>query len=138
MFRKIDHFEIVPSDAEATIRFYTDVLGFSIKSRTEVKMPPMQEVIFLELGGTTLEIIAADGARRETEDPWRVGYRALALEVDDMAETVGYLKAKGIAITHEPVDLGASWRGEITDPDGLVIELRQWKKRGIAPIQSGA
>jgi glyoxylase I family protein len=27
----------------------------------------------------------------------------------------------------EPVDLGDSFRGEIRDPDGLILELRQWK-----------
>ena len=27
----------------------------------------------------------------------------------------------------EPVDLGYSFRGEIRDPDGLILELRQWK-----------
>ncbi len=44
-----------------------------------------------------------------------------------MAKTVDYLEAKGIAIVLEPVDLGDSFRGEIRDPDGLIIELRQWK-----------
>jgi hypothetical protein len=30
-------------------------------------------------------------------------------------------------MAREPVDLGHSLRGEIRDPDGLIIELRQWK-----------
>lgn len=44
-----------------------------------------------------------------------------------MAEAVEYLKCQGIAMAREPVDLGHSLRGEIRDPDGLIIELRQWK-----------
>jgi glyoxylase I family protein len=40
---------------------------------------------------------------------------------------VAHLKSKGIEITIPPVDLGDSFRGEIRDPDGLIIELRQWK-----------
>jgi hypothetical protein len=44
-----------------------------------------------------------------------------------MAEAVEYLKGKGIDLAVEPVDLGGSFRGEIRDPDGLIIELRQWK-----------
>jgi hypothetical protein len=45
--------------------------------------------------------------------------------VEDIAKAVDYLKSKGIAIAREPVDLGDSLRGEIRDPDGLMIELRQ-------------
>ena len=40
---------------------------------------------------------------------------------------IAYLERKGIAIVREPVDLGDSFRGEIRDPDGLIIELQQWK-----------
>lgn len=44
-----------------------------------------------------------------------------------MTEAVDYLRDKGVAIAVKPVDLGDSVRGEIQDPDGLIIELRQWK-----------
>ncbi len=127
MFKRIDHTEVVPANAEKTIHFYTDILGFKIKSRHEVKMPPMREVIFLQLGDTVMEIIAADKPAPKPETPWHVGYRGIALEVDDMTRTVDYLRSRGVEIAREPVDLGDSYRGEIRDPDGLMIELRQWK-----------
>jgi glyoxylase I family protein len=127
MFKRIDHVEIVPSNAEKTIDFYVNILSFTIRNRNEVKMPPMKEVIYLELGDTVIEIISADNPKPKCESPWEVGYRGIALEVENMAEAVDYLKGKGIAIAREPVDLGESLRGEIKDPDGLIIELRQWK-----------
>jgi glyoxylase I family protein len=127
MFRRIDHVEIVPRDAEKTVDFYVDILGFSIRSRNDVKMPPMREVIYLELGDTVVEIISADDPEPKSEARWEVGYRGIALEVEDIAKAVEYLKGKGIAIAREPMDLGDSIRGEIRDPDGLIIELRQWK-----------
>ena len=127
MFKRIDHFEIVPGDAEKTINFYTDILGFRIKNRKEVKMPPMKEVIYLQLGDTVLEIISADDPKPKSEFPWQVGYRGIAIEVEDMAKAVDYLRSRGIEIALDPVDLGNSYRGEIRDPDGLIIELRQWK-----------
>lgn len=92
-----------------------------------MKIPPMKEIVYLELGDTVIEIISADDPEPKSENLWEVGYRAVALEVDDMAMAVGYLKGKGIAIAQEPIDLGNSFRGEIRDPDGLIIELRQWK-----------
>jgi catechol 2,3-dioxygenase-like lactoylglutathione lyase family enzyme len=114
-------------NAEKTIDFYVNTIGSRIASRHEVKMPPMREVIFLELGDTVIEIISADNPGPKSDVPWEVGYRGIALEVEDMAKAVDYLKGKGVAIALEPVDLGDSFRGEIRDPDGLIIELRQWK-----------
>lgn len=127
MFKRIDHVEIVASDPEKTIDFYVNILGFKIKNRIAVKMPPMSEVIYLKLGDTVLEIIAVDKPEPKSQSTWQVGYRGLALEVNDMSKAVAYLRDKGVIIAVEPVDLGDSFRGEISDPDGLIIELRQWK-----------
>ena len=127
MFKRIDHVEIVASDPEKTIDFYVNILGFKIKNRIIVKMPPMREVIYLKLGNTIIEIIAIDNPKPKSEAPWQVGYHGIALEVDNMAKAVDYLQNKGIVIANKPVDLGDSFRSEITDPDGLIIELRQWK-----------
>ena len=127
MFKRVDHVEIVPTNPTKTIDFYVSVLGFKIKSRNEVKMPPMREVIYLELGDTVLEIISVDSPKQRSEAPWETGYRAIALEVEDMKKAIEYLSDKGITTAQEPVDIGDSFRGEIRDPDGLIIELRQWK-----------
>lgn len=127
IFKRVDHVEIVPMNPDKTLDFYVSIIGFKIKSRNEVKMPPMKEVIYLELGDTVIEIISVDNPKPRSEALWEVGYRGLALEVEDMTKAVEYLPSKGIALALEPVDLGDSFRGEIRDPDGLVIELRQWK-----------
>ena len=127
MFKRVDHVEIVPSDPERTIDFYVNILDFKIKSRNQVKVPPMKEVIYLQLGDTVIEVISADGPTPKSREPWQVGYRGIAIEVEDMKKAVEYLKGKGVTLLREPVDLGNSFRGEISDPDGLIIELRQWK-----------
>jgi catechol 2,3-dioxygenase-like lactoylglutathione lyase family enzyme len=127
MFKRIDHVEIVPRNAKTTIDFYVNILGFRLKSRNEVKMPPMREVIYLQLGDTVIEIISVDDPKPKSEILWEVGYRGIALEVENMAIAVDYLKSKGITVVRDPVDLGDSFRGEIRGPDGLIIELRQWK-----------
>ena len=127
LFKRIDHTEIVPSNVEKTVDFYQEILGFTLKNRVTVDAPPMKEVIYLELGDTMIEVISAENPSPKSKEPWQVGYRAIALEVKDMQEAVDYLREKGIGMSREPVDLGTSIRGEIQDPDGLTIELRQWK-----------
>jgi glyoxylase I family protein len=126
MFKKIDHIEIVPTDINRTIEFYVSILGFKIKDRFPVPMLPMKEIAYLELGGTVIELISVEKPATAPQDPWKVGYRAIAIEIDDMDSTVNYLKSKGIPITWGPAAAGKSKRAEIQDPDGLPIELRQW------------
>lgn len=126
MFRKIDHLEIIPRDLERSLDFYTAVLGFTVKVRKKVEMPPMEEVAYLELNGTVLELISVADPTPPSDAEWQVGYRMMALEVDDMDGALAYLKEKGIEPSWGPVTLGPSKRAEIRDPDGLPVELRQW------------
>jgi catechol 2,3-dioxygenase-like lactoylglutathione lyase family enzyme len=126
MFKRIDHVEIAPSDLEASIAFYTDVLGFRMKERINIGAPMLKQVVYLELGDTMLELLELVNPAPVDHTP-RVGYRIMALEVDDMAETLAYLAEKGIQPSVPPMDVGGgSLRGEIKDVDGLSIELRQW------------
>ena len=127
MFKRIDHVEIVPHDLEKSLAFYQNILGFKLKNRVPVDAPPMKEVIYLVLGDTMIELISVEGPKMKSQEPWQVGYRAMALEVEDMEEAIRFLREKQVEITREPVDLGTSLRGEIIDPNGLMIELRKWK-----------
>jgi len=126
VFKRIDHTEIVPRNFAKAIDFYTNVLGFTVKMRQRASVPPLEEVAFLDLNGTTLELLSVNDATPMPADPWRAGCRMIALEVGDMDQAVGYLKGKGVDVTWGPVTLGTSKRAEIRDPDGFPIELRQW------------
>ena len=126
MFKRIDHMELIPGNVDVSANFYTRILNFKIKERIKVDRPPMKEVIFLELNDTTVELISVQNPSPKSADPWQIGYRMLALEVEDMDEAITYLKSKGVVISVEPINLGKSKRAEIKDPDGLIIELRQW------------
>ena len=92
-------------------------------------MLPLKEVIYLELSDTVLEFLAVESPADKSLESWQIGYRMIALEVEDMNKTVEYLKNKGIGLSWGLVDLGGSIRAEIKDPDGLSIELRQWRRR---------
>ena len=126
MFKRIDHVEIIPCDFERAISFYTGILGFKIKQQQRVDAFPLEEVAYLELNGTVLELMRVKDPVLARTDQWQTGYRMIALEVEDMGKAVEYLAAKGVTVTWGPVVLGKSIRAEIKDPDGLGIELRQW------------
>jgi catechol 2,3-dioxygenase-like lactoylglutathione lyase family enzyme len=127
MFKRIDHVEIAPSDLEWTIRFYTENLGFELKERIRLDSPELRQVVYLVLGDTTLELLDYTEPPAPRDPSVRVGYRLMALEVDDMAQSLAFLKERGIEPTWGPFDVGGgSMRAEIADVDGLPIELRQW------------
>ena len=126
MFKRIDHIEIIAKDFDASLKFYTEVLGFKVKQQMPVAAPPLQEIAYLTLGDTMIELMRVADAACVAPEPWGIGYRLMALEVDDMDRAIEYLAGKGVAVSWGPVTLGPSKRAEIHDIDGNPIELRQW------------
>ena len=128
MFKRIDHVELITDQPDRTIRFYTDVLGFKVRARDRVERPGMAlNLAYLELGGTTVEIITHEGATpAPAPTGLHLGYNLIALEVEDMNTALDYLKGKGVPVVWGPMVRETSARAEITDPNGYHIELRQW------------
>ena len=126
MIKRIDHVEITTGNLQKTLTFYS-ALGFKIKERNKMDRPPLEEIVYLTLGDTMIEILAVKDPSPLSTNVWQVGYRMMALEVDDMDKTVAELKRKGIELSRPAMTLGKSKRAEIKDPtNGLSIELRQW------------
>jgi glyoxylase I family protein len=125
MFKRIDHIELVTQDPERAERFYTEVLGFRVRERTAV--PGGLQLTYLDLGGTTVELMHYAESPPVPRAPGeRLGYRMMAIEVDDMDKALGYLKERGIEPAWGPIKRPAYARAEIEDPEGNRIELRQW------------
>ena len=129
MFKRIDHIELLTAQPERAIDFYTGVLGFTLRSRDRVANTPLGalELAYLDLGGTTVELMAYPESKPQAAQPGeRLGYRMMALEVEDMERALALLKARGIEPSWGPIRRPGYARAEIRDPDGNSIELRQW------------
>ena len=128
MFKRIDHVEIVTDRPDQTERFYTEVLGFRVKARDRIERPGgALNLVYLDLGGTVVELIAYEGVAVDPAPRLEhLGYRMMALEIDDMDKTVAELGEKGVDIVWGPVVRDSYARAEICDPNGFRIELRQW------------
>lgn len=128
MFKRIDHVEILPSDFDRSMAFYQDVLDFRLVSRMPVQVGPLKEIAYLQLGDTIIELLHMENPASPSASI-TVGYRAIALEVESMEAAITYLRDHGVYVTWGPIDLGTAIRAEITDPDGLTIELREWRQK---------
>jgi catechol 2,3-dioxygenase-like lactoylglutathione lyase family enzyme len=130
MFKRIDHVEIVTDQLDRTLQFYTEVLCFTVKSRDRIERSSLgtpMDLVYLDLGGTVVELISYEGARVEpAPQKEHLGYRMIALEVDDMQKTADFLKTKGVDFVWGPRFRETYARAEIADPNGYRIELRQW------------
>ena len=133
MFKRIDHIELLTAAPERIVAFYAGVLGFGERERKRIPQTPAGplDLIYLDLGGTTVEVMCYPDAGgippRDAE--LRLGWQCLALEVDDMDGALRGLKGKGVEATWGPLTRPDYARAEIRDPDGNPIELRQWYRR---------
>ena len=129
MFKRIDHIELLTAAPERTLAFYCHVLGFRERERMRIPQTasgPL-DLVYLELGGTTLEVMSYPEAREPLlPRPPGLGWQCLAVEVEDMDGALRLLKSHGIEPSWGPVKRPEYVRAEIRDPDGNGIELRQW------------
>ena len=129
MFKRIDHVEIVTDKPDETVKFYTELLGFTVRERGRVPVGPDKalNLVYLDLGGTTVELMTWENVPTAPKPELEhFGYRMIAIEVEDMQRATDYLKTKGVDIVWGPRVAPTYARAEICDPNGYHIELRQW------------
>jgi len=119
------HIALRAVDFPAMKTFYTQTLGFPV-----VGSIPGSEICFINIGGTTIELIPAQGAQSVKPE---AGFSHLALEVDDVDATYAELVDKGIKFAVLPRNAGDIRLAFFADPDGNELEIFQsptltWRK----------
>ena len=117
-FVKSHHIAMRSPNFEATKAFYTETLGFPI-----VGQIPGGSVVFIDIGGTTIELVPAPGTGPVRKAD--CGLVHLALEVDDVDATYEELSSKGVAFFIQPKSVGDIRLAFFHDPDGNELELFQ-------------
>jgi len=127
--RMIDHLVLRTAQAEAMVRFYTNVLGCKV----ERSLPGETGLIQLRAGKSLIDIVAVDselgraggGPSAGTEN----NMDHFCLQIESISENGlrEWLQSRGIAAGKFEVRYGAEGFGPsvyITDPDGNTVELR--------------
>jgi Lactoylglutathione lyase and related lyases len=122
----IHHCAIISSDYQRSRHFYVDLLGCTVlhemyrKERNSYKLD-------LEVGdrsGCRIELFSFPDPPARLTRPEACGLRHLAFAVDDVAEAVRELNAKGIATEAVRMDPVTGKRFTfLRDPDDLPLEL---------------
>lgn len=124
MIEAIQHVALMTSDIERAARFYTEVVGFHEVDRLETTHSGTIIFLSLEGAGTQLELFGGGKPRDPIEGREPVGYRHIALRVDDVDAECARLKSLGVEFMLEPTTSDARFRlAFFRDPDGNPIEL---------------
>jgi catechol 2,3-dioxygenase-like lactoylglutathione lyase family enzyme len=152
MIRAVDHINIVVSDLERSVRFYTELLGFRKTREAYLEGEWIDRIVGLRgvkaraafivapAGEPRMELLAytapVGGAFPDNSRANTIGLRHIALRVDDMAATVARLRAAGVNVFSDPVrvpagvvqhDAGEKTLVYFLDPDGVILELAEYK-----------
>ena len=135
MIKRIHHVAVVVEEMEGALSFWEDALGLKVTHRAEV--PEQQaQVAFLPVGEGEVELV-----RPTTDTSGMAKYLAkrgpgihhICVEVDNIADMLGQLKAKGVRLIDETArSSGDGKKYAFVHPEstkGVLVELYE-----LAPL----
>ena len=111
----------IVDDIEDAVRFYRDLLGFSVEMHRPSKFAA------LSLGDLRLLVNApgAGSAGKAGGDPRPGGWSRFQIETHDLDTMISKLSAAGATFRGEIAEAGAGRQILLEDPSGNVVELFQ-------------
>jgi glyoxylase I family protein len=124
LFSSVHHVAVICSDYERSKRFYTETLGFAIRSET-FRAERRSYKLDLDLGGgVALELFSFPEPPRRATQPEACGLRHLAFGTPAFEAVLRELGRRGVALEPVRTDAGTGQRFTFcADPDGLPIEV---------------
>jgi len=126
---KIDHIAIVVKDLDATLDFYTHVLGFKVAYRETIADQAV-EAIGLQAGDSIVELLrplSEDSSLAKYRGDARTKLHHTAYRVDDLKAELARLRACGIRLIDETPRQGAHGNSiaflHPASTHGVLIEL---------------
>jgi glyoxylase I family protein len=120
----IHHVAIICSNYELSKKFYVDILGFDVIQET-FRPERASYKLDLKVGDSDqIELFSFPNPPQRVSKPEACGLRHLAFAVDDIENTVMYLKSHDIAVENIRIDeLTGKKFTFFPDPDGLPLEI---------------
>lgn len=125
------HCGISVADLEASIDWYSRMLGFALEKRVEVKGLPAK-IAFIKSGDFMIELFEIPGAaplpedrKHPNRDIMTHGTKHLAYQVNDTKQLVEFLKTQGVEVALDVQIIDNTVMAFIRDNTGNLIELIQ-------------
>jgi catechol 2,3-dioxygenase-like lactoylglutathione lyase family enzyme len=111
--RGVHHVNVLVSDVDEAVRFYTEVLGLR-----EAPRPDLGPGAWLQLGDEQVHL-------SHTAERLEESFQHFAIRVDDVDAAVTEIRAAGWPVDPIPLIPGAGHQAFLRDPSGNLIELNQ-------------
>ncbi len=121
---RIHHIAIICSNYEVSKKFYTEILGFLIIEETFRSLRNSYKLDLRVGEKDQIELFSFPQPPERVSNPEACGLRHLSFEVDDIEESVSYLKSQGVAV--EDIRIDETTDKKFTffkDPDNLPLEI---------------
>ena len=109
MILKIDHIGVAVANLDATVKFYSEIMGMKV-AKTETHAEQKVKVAFLPVGDTEVELLEPtdpESAIAKHISTKGEGIQHIAYRVNDIVAAVAELKAKGMRFVNEEPRIGA-------------------------------
>lgn len=118
---KLNHFAITTCELDETIRFYHDVLGFTVESVLDDEHT--RTVFMAKNGVCRIELIK----KKPQSDTTMGMFDHIAIDVDDVRGMEERLRSSGVEILQTSTEISASNTRllKLLDPNGICIALRE-------------
>ncbi|TLD43090.1 MAG: Glyoxalase family protein [Candidatus Jettenia ecosi] len=152
MIHAVDHINLVVSNLERSVQFYTKLLGFKEIRRAHLEGDWIESVVGLKnihadvvyvvapAGEPRLELLCYTSPRGEILSinslANTIGLRHIAFRVENIHTVARHLKEAGIKVISEPAavptstvthDAGHKILCYFLDPDGILLELAEYQ-----------
>ena len=152
MINAVDHINLVVSDLEKSVDFYTNLLGFKEVRRAHLEGDWIEKIVGLkDVKAEVAYIVAPEGepriellwystpageSARMNSQANTIGLRHIAFRVDDIQRSFQKLKDAGVTIISEPTtvpasvishDMGRKTLCYFLDPDGVILEFAEYR-----------
>ncbi len=152
MLHAVDHINIVVTDLERSVKFYTETLGLEKINSAHLEGEWIESIVGIEgvvadvvfvvapNGEPRIELLSYKTPKGEPLEPNSLantpGLRHIAFQVDDIEGMTARLKKAGVPLVSDPIavpssvikhDAGRKTLCYFHDPDGVLLEIAEYK-----------
>jgi catechol 2,3-dioxygenase-like lactoylglutathione lyase family enzyme len=124
------HFSIAVTDLQASLRFYTGILGLTLIRDASSH----NGMVFLRAGDDHVILARSDAPLRRSAADSRRAHHAFKVDSAKYDEAKVFLASRGVEVFEEEDRKKGVFVGRqfyIHDPDGTVIEISEWDGTSI-------
>jgi len=123
MLEKVFYTNVLVSDQDRALDFYTSVLG--LEKRAENPTPDGPRFLTVGVKGDDFQLVLWPGTPGRAEPAMGQAPPSITIETDDCQKTVEELESRGVEFESGVREFPWGYTAQFRDPDGNRLQLRQ-------------